>query len=148
LVGVVALGAVIGGCGGGGDSSSTLTKAEFVKQANAICATRKQEWESGLASYNEEVKEKKATSDPKAQEEIAVVQIEETMLPAVKTQLTAMEDLAAPEGEEAAVTKMLGGLSKEIKQVEKEGIYGLSKTHQFEDFEEEAKKLGLDCSFE
>ena len=96
LVGLVALGAVISGCGGGSDSSSTVTKAEFVKQADALCAERQKEWKAALASYNQEVQERNATNKLQVQEEIATDLVEKEMIPAVSKQLEAMEALPAP----------------------------------------------------
>ena len=149
LVGVVVLGAVISGCGGGSDSS-TVTKAEFVKQADALCAERQKEWKTALASYNQQVQERNATNKLQVQEEIATGLLEKEMIPAVSKQLEAMEALPAPEGDEEQVSKMLDTLSKELEKVEgeKNPVYGLAKSHNFEKFEEEAKKYGLNCSFE
>jgi esterase/lipase len=149
LVGLVALGVVVGGCGGGGDSSSTVTKAEFVKQADTLCAERQKEWKAALASYNQQVQERNATNKLQVQEEIATNLLEEEMIPSLNKQLEAMEALPAPEGDEAQVSKMLDNLSKELEKVEgeKNVVYGIAKSHDFEKFEEEAKKYGLDCSF-
>jgi hypothetical protein len=150
VVGILAAAALVSGCGEDSATSSGLTKAEFTKQGEAICAKRQKAWKASLATYNKQVEERNAASNPQAQEEIAVVLLEEEMIPAVRTQLEGLEDLPAPEGEEDKVSKMLTTLSKELEKVEsdKNLVYGLSKSHNFEGFEEEAKKYGLNCSFE
>jgi hypothetical protein len=149
VVGVVALAALVGGCGEDNATSSSLTKAEFVKQADALCAKRHKEWQTALASYNQEIEKRNAASKLQVQEEVAGDLLEKEMIPAVHKQLEGMESLPAPEGDEAKVSKMLDTLSQELDKVEsnKNVVYGLAKSHNFEGFEEEAKKYGLSCSF-
>jgi hypothetical protein len=149
VIGVVVLAALVGGCGEDNATSSSLTKAEFVKQADALCAERQKEWKTALASYNQQVQERNATNKLQVQEEIATNLLDEEMIPAVSKQLEAMEELPAPEGDEEQVSKMLDTLSKEIEKVESEKnpVYGLAKSRNFEGFEKEAKKYGLNCSF-
>jgi hypothetical protein len=142
VVGIMVL-TVGAGCGSGGDSS-TVTKAEFTKQANAICAKRKKEWQTTLASYEKEVKEKNVTGNVKAQTEIAEDLLDESMLPALQGQLEGLEDLGAPEGKEKQVEKWLDDLSKGVEQVEKNGVKSLVATG-FEDFAKSSKELGVTC---
>ncbi len=144
VLGVVVLAAVLGGCGGGG-SSSSLTKAEYTKQANEICAKRKEEWKSAVAKYEKEVVEKKVSSDPEGQKEVAEVVLQETMLPALQGQLKALEELEAPEEIEKQAEKMLKNLSSGVEGVEKEGVEGLSGSG-LSKFGKEAKELGVTCS--
>jgi len=147
MLGGVVLVGLISGCGGGSEDSESLTKAEYVKAADKICAERKKTWETALASYDKQVKEEKVTTDPEAQEEIAETVLDESMVPAVNTQLEQMEELEAPTEMEQKVTKMLTNFSGEIEEVEKEGVAGLNTTGQFGGFVEEAKALGLNCQF-
>lgn len=148
VVGIVLLAAFASGCGGDSATSSSLTRPEFIKQANAACAKRHQVWQASLASYNKQVKERNAGTEPQVQEEIATELLEEEMLPALRKQLEALEALPAPEGEEDEVSKMLTTLSQELKKVETDPIKALAKGHDFEDFENEAKEYGLSCTFE
>jgi hypothetical protein len=147
VVGIVLLAAFASGCGGDSATSSSLTRPEFIKQANAACAKRHQVWQTSLASYNKQVKERNATAEPQVQEEIATELLEEEMLPAVRKQLEALEALPAPDGEEDVISKILATLSQELNKVEKDPIKALAKSHNFETFEEESKEYGLNCSF-
>lgn len=147
IIGMAALAVLASGCGEDSATSSSLTKAEFVDQAGAICAQREKEWQQSLASYNKQIEEKNAESDLKAQEEIAVVLMEKEMLPAVKNQIEKLKELPAPEGDEAKISKMVNGLSEELSKVEKEGLYAFAKSLSFQDFEQEAKKYGFECTF-
>lgn len=142
VVGIMVL-AVGAGCGGGGDSS-TVTKAEFTKQANAICAKRKKEWQTTLASYEKKVQDRNASQNIEAQKEIAEELLDESMLPALQGQLEALEELGAPEGEEKQVETWLADLSKGVKEVEKNGVESLS-AGDFNDFAKGSKELGVTC---
>jgi transketolase len=142
-VAVVMLGAVGIGCGGGGDeTSASLTKAEYVKQADAICAERKMEWKEALASYQKKVNEQKAENDQVVQKKLVEEAVTDSMLPALEQQLESLEELGSPEGKEKQVEKMLASFSKELESVKTPT--DLLETG-FTDFEEEAKDLGVSC---
>lgn len=142
VLGIVVLAAVVSGCGGGSEASASLTKAEFVKQAEEICAERKGVWDDATASYQKEVKEKNAESNPKVQRELAEEVLEDSMLPALEQQLESLEGLGAPEGKEKQVEKMLKSFSKQMETIESPA--DLLETG-FGDFEEEAEDLGVSC---
>jgi len=144
VVGVVVL-AVGAGCGSGGDSS-TVTKAEFKKQAEAICAKRKKEWQSSLAAYEKEVTDRKAAGNIKVQTEIAEGLLAKNMLPALQEQLEALEELGAPEGSEEKAEAWLASLTKNVKEIEENGVESLVAT-TFQDFEKQSKDLGVSCPF-
>ena len=142
VVGCVVLVGIVSGCGGGGGES--LTKAEYTKQADEICATRKKEWKSDLAAYEKEVVEKKATNDPEAQKELAEVVLKDSMLPALQTQLEQLEELEAPEEIEAEAEKMVKSLASGVEGVEEGGVESLVGSG-FAKFGKEAKALGVTC---
>jgi hypothetical protein len=134
---------LVSGCGGDSEAA-TLTKAEYVKQADAICAERKKEWTSDLASYKKKVKEENASSDPDKQAELAEDVLDESLLPALQKQLESLEELGPPAGKEKQVDKMLKSLSNGIENIEKGGLKALV-SEGFEDFAGEAKALGVNC---
>ena len=144
VLGMVVLAAFVSGCGGGSDTSSSLTKAEYVKQADAICAERKKEWDASLASYQQEVKEKKATNDPEVQREVAEGVLQDSMLPALSDQLDSLEELDAPEAIEKQADKMLKSLSAGIQELEEKGVESLLESG-FAEFGEDAKAAGVTC---
>jgi hypothetical protein len=144
-VAVAILGVVGFGCGGAGDdTSSSLTKAEYVKQADAICAERKKEWQTALTAYRKEAEKKNAVGNTKVENELAENFLADSMLPALQTQLESLKDLAAPEGKEKQAEKMVDNLAKWVQGIEKAGtdavFDGSSKG-----FEEEAEDLGVNC---
>ena len=144
VMGVVALAVLVSGCGGGSGTSSSLTKSEYTKQADEICAKRKNEWKSDIAGYEKEVVEKKASNDPEAQKELAEVALKESMLPSLQEQLKELEELDAPEEIEKQAEKMVASLSSGVEGVEKEGVESLVGSG-FSKFGKEAKALGVTC---
>jgi hypothetical protein len=144
-VAVVMLGVVGIGCGGGGDdTSSSLTKAEYVKQADAICAERKKDWQTALTAYRKEDEKKNAVGNRKVEKELAENVLDDSMLPALETQLESLEDLGAPEGKEKQAEKMVDSLAKWVQGIEKGGTTAVFDGGSA-DFEEEAKELGVTC---
>ncbi|HEX6782932.1 MAG TPA: hypothetical protein VF125_13030 [Solirubrobacterales bacterium] len=143
VLGVAVIAVLASGCGGG-DSTDTVTKAEFVEQGKEICAKRKKDWTAALASYEKKVVEEKATQDSEVQEEIATGILKEKMVPAMEVQLQEFEDLGTVEGSEKQSEKMLKTLSVAVAELENKGIGGLRES-KYTTFEEEAKELGLTC---
>jgi hypothetical protein len=144
LLGAVVIAVLVGGCGEGSEASSTLTKAEFVEQADAVCAKRKKEWQDAVVSYEKAVRAKGAQEKPAVQREIADELMRDSMLPALDDQLEQLEELGAPEGSDTQVEKMLQALSGGIRKAEDEGVKALLT--EFATFEKQAKALGLTCS--
>jgi hypothetical protein len=146
VLGVVVLAAVLGGCGGGSDSSSSLTKAEYVKQADAICTERHDEVQASIAAFKNKVEEGRVSEGSEKQKEMIEKLVQESMVPALSDQLQALEQLETPETIEAEVNKMLKSLSKAIKGFEEDGIASLSEGG-YTDFAYAAKDIGVTCPF-
>lgn len=114
VVGVVA-GALIlglmGGCGGGDDSSS-LTKKEYAKQGSRICARVEGERFARL---------KVAAKDLKPGETIAPAKLEKVLIdsmPDYRRMGHELEELGAPEGEEAKVEKLVAAIERSADKAE------------------------------
>ena len=145
LLGVVAIALLVGGCGEGSEASSSLTKAEFVKQADAACAERKEKWKGALASYRKEVKAKGVENELEAQLEIANELVRDSLLPALNSQLEQLEELGVPEGSsEKQYEKMLQALSSGSRDLEDKGAEALAES-KFATFEKHAQALGVSC---
>jgi hypothetical protein len=106
LVGVAALAVLVVGCGGGDDSSSeeTLTKAQYVNEATAICSQGGKETAKELSVY---LKKNNLAQPNEAQ---AGKAIEVVVLPAFRSQVEELSELQAPEGDEAQIESMLQSL--------------------------------------
>lgn len=148
ICGVVALAALaaalVGGCGDGSEASSDVTKAQFTKEAEAVCSERKKDWDAKVAEF---VKKSEADKvGPKESEKRSEAFFAENMVPLLQTELDSLEDLDAPEADEAKVEKMLENRSQWVEKLEDEGVDALFEDGSLGDFEKEAKAYGLDCS--
>ncbi|MGC1166548.1 MAG: hypothetical protein WA862_10610 [Solirubrobacterales bacterium] len=118
LAGVMAIAAVVAGCGGSDDSTETvvLTKAEFIEQGDAICA-------KGSKQIEEEADEFAAdndidTSNPSKEEQEEVITT--VVAPALQTQADEITELGAPDGEEERVTAIIEALEAGAQELEDE----------------------------
>lgn len=150
LFGVLAI-ALVAGCGGGDDTSSggggdsseaasSLTKPEFIKQADKICA----DGNESIAAEAEEFAEENDIDTEKPttaqQEEV----VSDVVAPAIREQAEKIDDLGAPSGEEDEVTAIVEAVESGADEAEAspetlvEGDEG-----PFEEANELASKFGL-----
>jgi hypothetical protein len=147
LVLAVTIGSLISGCGDGDEASADVTKAQFTKEAEAVCAERKEGWAAAIDAYNKEL----AADDKLEFKEgrmRAEALVKDSLLPILKTELEALEDLDVPEADEAKIDKMLQTRSRGVEELEDKGVEALLKNPYFEAFEKEAKAYGFNCSLE
>lgn len=103
LAALAALALIIAGCGGGSDSTETtssLTKAEFVKQGNAICAKGNEEIEEAFEEFGKEHGFSKEKEPSKAELEEAV---ETVLIPKISKEIESIRALGPPDEEAEAV---------------------------------------------
>jgi hypothetical protein len=139
------------GCGGGSDGPE-ITKAEFVKKANFICAEYKSKrLAAGEKEFNPKQRQAIANG-PKAykelQAELKVLGeklLQEEMIPLMRTQHEKLEALGAPDGDDEKIEKMLGNMEKATDEIEEVGYPRIVGGNQFDEFEEEAEDYGLNC---
>lgn len=119
LFGVLAIAVVIAGCGSSSneESTSSLTKAEFIKQGDAICQKANDQNEGEFEAFAKEngISESKAPTE--AQEEEIATGI---LLPSISGQLEGIRALGAPEGEEEQVNEILETVEGEVEEAEAE----------------------------
>lgn len=139
-IGAVAIAALLAlGCGGGGEDeadASQLTKAEFVKQADAICGKFKKERKAAIVAWE---KEFPGGEVPEKQIDVGLAQI---VAPSMKQEAEALEALGAPEGDEQEVAQMIANLSKGSRVIAAEGRQGIPQSG-LPQFEREATAYGL-----
>ena len=137
IIGVLVVLAVGVGCGGGDDDS--LSKAEFVKQADEICARKEAEKNKDLeAAFQKAGKEGK--SGKKVEEEL----VTGTALPPISEMTEELKDLGAPSGEEDQVDAMIKALEEEIEKIEGDPASVLAGTSGgFDKANQLAQKMGL-----
>ncbi len=121
FAGVIAIALIAAGCGSSSDSSSTttasITKAQLIKQGDAICAAGNKEIEAEFEAYAK----KNGLSENKEPTKAQQTELGETILiPSVQKQVDEIRALGAPSGEEEEVTAILDTVQEEIEQTEEE----------------------------
>ena len=115
---LVALAALLAGCGGGDDTTDsatvTLTKTEFIKQGDAICKEANEDNEAEAEEYAEEngFTLEKASKD-QIEEAVAAV-----LVPSLELQAEELDALGAPEGDEDKVEEIVVALEDATGEIE------------------------------
>jgi hypothetical protein len=149
IVGVAAVAALWAGCGGGSDDSNgsttestpSLTKAQFVKKADAICAERKKKWKAKVASAREELSEKDGSLNEDKADELVV----SVLVPLMEEELENLEALGVPAGDEEAVSKMWEARSGAVEEIERGGTAAVSSSKSLTSFATQAREYGVQC---
>ena len=138
LAGVVAILVVAAGCGSSSDSSS-LTKAEFVKQADQICTKGEKSIEDGAEKFAEEnnVNTEKPT---KAQQEEVIQQV---VAPEIRQQAEEIGDLGAPSGEEEKVEAIVTAVEEGADELESKPAQLIEGKNPLSHSSKLAKEYGL-----
>ena len=93
------------GCDSGDQASETteaLSKAAYVKQANAICEKTKDEITTGTVS---EVR--KLANDPEAREDLEFKIVSSVLVPSLEHQVEQLKALGTPPGDSGEIEQML-----------------------------------------
>jgi len=132
-VAAVMAGLGVAGCGG---DDEALTKAEFVKQGNAICA-------KGNAELKTKVEELIAGGkEPDMEAQIAFV--EEEFLPNVQGQIDDLGELTPPEADEGEVEAIIASAQEAIDKAEADlEAVAAAEEDPFADANEKAGAYGL-----
>lgn len=124
LLAAIAALVFIAGCGGGSDSNSSteatataLTKAEFLKQGNAVCAKGNKEIEEGFEEFGKEHNFSKKKQPTQAELEEAAEQV---LIPSIRQEIDSIRALGAPSGEEAEVEAVLAAAEKGLEKGEED----------------------------
>jgi len=139
------------GCGGGSDSPE-ISKAEFVKKADFICAEYKSQ-RLAVAEKEFNPKQRQAIADgskafKEFQAELPVIGeklLQEKTIPLMRTQHRELEALGTPDGDEEKIENMLGNMETATDEIEEVGFPEALVGNQFDEFEKEAEEYGLNC---
>lgn len=138
------------GCGNGEDeatsadetASAPLTKAQFIKQADAICAKNRKQRELEIANWQRNYPEGRAKAEVNVD-----AALKEVIGPSYKLKAEGLETLAPPAQDQAAVSLLIKRLSKAAEILEEEGAGGRIRS-KLSHFEKEAIAYGLNaCSY-
>jgi hypothetical protein len=150
LVAVAAVALVAAGCGSGDsstDSTASLSKAEFVKQGNAICEAGNKEINAGFEEFSKESGFSKKNQPTQADFEEGA---EEIVVPSVRKQIDEITELGAPEGEEDQVEAFLENAEAQLEKGEEDASLLADENNDlFAGVNKEAQALGLNsCASE
>lgn len=159
LIAVALTIALIGaGCGGGsdgsdgtgsapeeaGDGASSISKAEFLKKADNVCAEGGKEVEAEFQAYLKKNNLEEGKETP-AENKAHVVEIAETIaIPGLQQQVKEIRALGAPSGEEAEVEAFIGAVEEALKEGEAEPASLIGATSElFAKADKLAQEYGL-----
>jgi hypothetical protein len=143
IFGALAVGLIAGcGSGGSGDSTSSLTKAEFIKKANAVCTKHHKQI---VAEFEALVKK---TGVPEGSEAPAALAAfaEAVIFPSIKSEAEEFRAIGTPSGAEAEVEAISASFEKGVKEAEKDPKTG-KRPPELEKANKLAEEFGLseDC---
>jgi hypothetical protein len=144
IAALVALALIVAGCGDSDDSTTdstaSLTKAEFVKQGNAVCAAGNKELDEGFEDFAQERKLSQDKEPSKAEfEEVA----EDVLIPGVSKQIQGLRALGTPEGDEGEADRLLTGAEEALEEIEADPSLISEEGDPFADVNKEAREYGL-----
>lgn len=140
------------GCGSSDSGSNevtvqtgSLSKAEFVKKADAICEGARTEF---LAQYTNFVKAHKSDIGDKQKEEELLSEVVDSYLsPSVEGQIEKISELGAPKAYAAEVASFLKALQKRVEEASDDPAAVTATPYPFKKAEDIAKKAGMQgCS--
>jgi hypothetical protein len=116
LAALTAISMIAAGCGGSDSTdSSSITKAQFIKQADAICEKGTKENEAEFEEFAEEKNLSEDEEPTKAQQEEAISDI---VAPGVQKQIEEIDALGAPEGDEKQVEAIVTSVEEGVEEIE------------------------------
>ena len=136
LIGVLALAGVAAGCGG--DDSDSLTKAEFVKQGDAMCEEVNNDARAELGAFIAKARGSKGGVTPSQEEELVTTVI----VPLFQQQLDGLNELGTPEGD-AEAEEIIKGMEEVLAEAEANPV-GLASSG---DPYGKSEQLALDYGF-
>lgn len=138
---------VAAGCGGGSSDpgvevqTGSLSKAEFIEKADAICAAARTEF---LAKYTSFLEAHKAeATDPKKQEALLGEVLESVLGPNVEGQIEKISNLGAPAGYAPEVKAFLLELQERLDEAQEDPTGLTSSATPFKKAEDAAKRAGM-----
>jgi hypothetical protein len=133
LVALLAMGAVVAGCGGGGSSSSSTSggsteadsggaapsKAAFIKEGDEICTDDEGELNQEIEAFAKENGIDTSKGELSTDQETELFQ--EVVLPNIAKQSEEIAQLTPPEGDEETIEELTDTLTSEVEEAEEAG---------------------------
>jgi hypothetical protein len=113
----IAIAALVAGCGSSSDSSGP-TKAEFIKEGDALCQKANKEFQKEFAALGKEHQKKGIEGRTIREEGIEIS--EKLFLPNAQGRAEALASLTPPSGEEAEIEAIIAAIEEGVKTGEKD----------------------------
>lgn len=114
IAAVLALGLITGGCGGD-SSTASITKAVFIKKADAACEKGNRRLQADFATYLKSGKAAKASEPTEADYSELVATV---VAPNLEQEIEEIRALGAPSGDEEQVEAILEAREESIEKAE------------------------------
>jgi len=131
---ILAAALLVGGCGGSG--TETVTKAQFTKQANAICEKGDKERKAKFKAVNVPKPEGSGGWTNPEMEKVVL----DIFVGPYNEMIDELKDVGLPEGEEEKAEAIFEAMEDGVEKVENDPIAALSGTELFK----EANKLNIE----
>ncbi len=142
LAAAVAL--LVAGCGSSDSTTGetpTISRSEYVKQANAICAAGNKEINEEFEKFAKENGLKQNQPPPEAKLTEAA---EDFFIPSIRRQVEEVAALGVPEGAEEQVETFIANAEAEVERAEENpGQLISDNSTMFDEVNKEATELGL-----
>ena len=134
MAGTLAVALIVGGCGSSSDdgevTESSITKAEFVKQAEAACEKGEKQVETSFNTYLKENKDALEQEATKAQ--FADV-LETVLVPAIEQEIEDIREIGSPSGEVDQIQAIIDALEEGLEKSQADPRVGVQETVVFFD---------------
>jgi hypothetical protein len=144
ILGVVtALALFMAGCGDSDETTTALTKAQFVKQGNALCKKREDERNKEIEAVFSKLQPGDELSDPRQAK-----LIQKLIIPSYEKMIADVKGLGAPEGDEAEVDEIVAAMEKTRDELEADPEEAVFTTVMFNPPNKLVRSYGLrSCAF-
>lgn len=136
--GLMTLALLVAGCGGGDDETTSLTRAQFLKQANAMCEEQEERRNQVIQDLIKGRDQSKLL--PLERREKLILEI----LPAYEEVPEKLNALGAPEGDEEKVEAITEAMEKAARDVRSDPGKALESTDQFLQANKLSTEYGLE----
>jgi hypothetical protein len=155
VLGGLAIAAILAGCGGDGGSgldpgaieTSSITKQEFIKQADEICA-RGNRWM--LKQLSASIAEKEAEGSKQSKGELFTEAAKAVALPRVEANIRDIQALGAPRGDETELEAYLTQMQQETSALQSQSEISMEDLFEggYDNAGELARNYGLSsCAY-
>lgn len=116
----LAVALAVAGCGGGDElRTSSIGKAAFIKEVDAICSKGNERVEDDFTAYARKTHFTPDKINKKVSEAEAAELAETVLLPAVRQEAAAIRKLSVPSGDQDRIEAMLDAIDEGIETTEK-----------------------------